>query len=97
MDLTTQEVKKIARLARIKIEDEAEIEKHKKELNKIFDLIDHLQEVNTDGVAPMTSVEEDMVLPMREDKVTDGNIAEDVLKNSEYSKYGYFIVPKVIE
>lgn len=95
MSLTQDDTRKVARLARIRLNDD-EIAHYTGELNNILQWIDQLQEVNTDGVAQMTSVA-DITLPMREDKVSDGGIAESVLKNAPSAEYGCFAVPKVIE
>ena len=95
MSLSKDETKKVARLARIRMDDD-EIAHFTDEINGILHWIDQLQEVDTDGVAQMTSVA-DITLPMREDKVTDGGIQEKVLKNAPTSEYGCFAVPKVIE
>jgi aspartyl-tRNA(Asn)/glutamyl-tRNA(Gln) amidotransferase subunit C len=98
MSLSTDEVKKIAHLARIKMSD-AEVEKSRNELNKILAWIEQLQEVNTDGIEPMTTAE-DMNLPMREDRVGgmhDNSSQQAVLKNAPNAKYNYFAVNKVVE
>lgn len=100
MSLTTAEVKKIAHLARIKMDD-AEIEVYQDKLNKIFSWIEQLGEVNTDNVEPLTAISAASgSTPMRKDEVTVGDIRDSVLKNCPEagpSKYGYFAVPKVIE
>jgi len=88
-------VAKIARLARIKIEDD-KLESLAGELNNIIGWVEQLSEVNTDNIEPMASVV-DAKLRWREDKVTDGNKAESVLKNAPNAEYGFFAVPKVIE
>lgn len=95
MALSLDDTKKVARLARIRV-DEAEAEHYMNELNGILKWIDQLQEVNTDGVAQMTSVAE-ITLPMRADVVADGGKQEAVLKNAPSAEYGCFAVPKVIE
>ncbi len=95
MSLNEAQVSKIAKLARIKITEE-EKQKFTKELNGIFSWIQQLQEVDTNGVEPLYSVNTEK-LPLREDVVSDGGKREKVLKNSPVSKYGYFAVPKVIE
>lgn len=95
MSLTKEKVEKIASLARFKLSD-AEIEKYCGELNKIFAWIDALNEVDTSNVEPLSAVNSQYSV-MRPDVVTDGNIRDQVLSNSEHSKYGYFVVPKVIE
>ena len=95
MSLSLQDVKKIAKLARIKMAEE-EIEKYQGELNKIFNWIEQLSEVNTNDVKPMYSVV-DQPLLLRKDDVTDGGIRDKVLQNAPDSKYGFLTVPKVVE
>ncbi len=95
MSLTQDDTKKIARLARIRLNDD-EVEHYTGELDNILQWVEQLQSVDTEGVEQMTSVA-DMRLPMRKDEVTDGNIQEAVLKNAPASEYGCFAVPKVIE
>lgn len=95
MALTDKDVKKIAKLARIRLSDE-DVAHYGREINGILKWIEQLQEVNTDGVAPLASVS-DQPLPWRKDEVTDGNIQEQVLKNAPNASYGCFAVPKVIE
>jgi len=94
MSISNEQVKKIAKLARIKVSEE-DVNFFGGELNKILNWIEQLQEVDTDGVQPMVGMEA-VQLPVREDKVTDGGIAEEVLKNAKH-KYGCFVVPKVVE
>ncbi len=93
VDQTT--VKRIARLARIAVNDN-EVEHLQGELNAILAFIDQLSEVNVDGVEAMTSVMP-MVMKKRQDIVNDGNDAERVLKNAPVREDGYFVVPKVVE
>ncbi len=95
MSLSLQDVKKIAKLARIKMSEE-EIQKYQGELNKIFDWIEQLSEVNTDNTDPMYSVV-DQPLALRKDQISDGGIRDKVLQNAPDSKYGFFVVPKVVE
>lgn len=95
MSITQKETLKIAKLARIRLTDE-EAEHYTNELNGILGWIEQLQEVDTEGVAQMTSVSE-MQLPMRKDEVTDGGYPEAVLKNAPANDYGCFVVPKVVE
>ena len=66
------------------------------ELNGILAWIDQLNEVDIEGVEPMTSVVETQ-LPMREDVVTDGDIQDQVLANAPRSEDGFFVVPKSVE
>lgn len=93
--LDEKTVKKIAKLARIEVTD-SEIASYATELSKILAMAEELQSVNTDNVPQMTGAANN-ALRWREDKVTDGNIREDVLKNAPRAEYGCFLVPKVIE
>jgi aspartyl-tRNA(Asn)/glutamyl-tRNA(Gln) amidotransferase subunit C len=95
MSLDQAAVTKIARLARIRV-NEAEKESLGSELSRILTWIEQLQEVNTDDVPLLASVC-DTSLPWREDKVTDGHKRDDILANAPASDYGCFVVPKVIE
>jgi len=88
-------VRRVAKLARIALEEER-VEPMVEELNNILAWIEQLKEVDVEGVAPMTSVVEQR-LKMREDKVTDGNIAADLMANAPQSEDGFFVVPKVME
>ncbi len=95
MSVDIKTVVKIADLARIAVPDD-HLEPLVGELNNILDWIEQLSEVNTDGVAPMTSVVE-VDLPWRADKVTDGGYRDEVLANAPGADHGFFTVPKVIE
>lgn len=95
MSLSEKEVRKIAKLSRIKLKDE-EVGHFQEELSNILKWVEQLQEVDTKKVPPMASVV-NMQSPSREDKVTDGNCRDDVLANATDSQYGYFVVPKVVE
>lgn len=95
MSLTTEQVKKISSLARIRLNDE-EVEHYRQEISGILNWIEMLQEVNTDKVPRMSSVSS-ISLPTRKDEVTDGNIQADILKNAPKSAFGCFEVPKVVE
>jgi aspartyl-tRNA(Asn)/glutamyl-tRNA(Gln) amidotransferase subunit C len=66
------------------------------ELSQILTWIEQLNEVDTSGVAPMASVAA-TGLPMRDDKVTDGNRGEEILANAPRTARGFFVVPKVVE
>lgn len=95
MSVSSQQVRHIAKLARIGMSD-AEIEALVPELNNILGWVEQLGEVNTDGVEPLTAVVPNK-LRLREDKVTDGNCRDDVLANAPVAEHGFFAVPKVIE
>jgi aspartyl-tRNA(Asn)/glutamyl-tRNA(Gln) amidotransferase subunit C len=95
MSVDADTVRRIARLARIAVA-EPEVEHLQAELNAMLAFVEQLNEVDVRGVEPMTSVTP-MALKMREDKVTDGGIADDVLRNAPVSEDHFFLVPKVIE
>ena len=88
-------VAKIARLSRIKIEED-KLELLAGELNNIMGWVEQLAEVNTDHIQPMSSPV-DAKLRWRDDVVSDGDKQESVLKNGPLTEYGFFAVPKVIE
>jgi aspartyl-tRNA(Asn)/glutamyl-tRNA(Gln) amidotransferase subunit C len=88
-------VARIARLARIAVPEE-ELRPLAGELSHILEWIEQLNEIDTEGVPPMTSVAA-MKLAWREDRVTDGGRPEDILANAPERQDGYFVVPKVVE
>jgi aspartyl-tRNA(Asn)/glutamyl-tRNA(Gln) amidotransferase subunit C len=93
VDLAT--VKRVARLARIAVSPE-DAERMTGELNAILGFVAQLDEVNVDGVEPLTSIVP-MALRRREDVVTDGAKAEDIIANAPASEENFFVVPKVVE
>jgi aspartyl-tRNA(Asn)/glutamyl-tRNA(Gln) amidotransferase subunit C len=95
MSVSTEQVRHIAKLARIAMND-AEIERLAPELNNILGWVEQLAEVNTEGIEPLTAVV-DQKLRLRDDVVTDGNIRDEVLANAPEAQHGFFAVPKVIE
>ena len=95
MSVSHEQARHIAKLARIARSD-AELERLVPELNAIIGWVEQLAEVNTDGIEPLTAVIEQK-LRLRDDKVTDGNIRDDVLANAPEAQHGFFAVPKVIE
>jgi len=95
MPVSTEQVRHIAKLARIAMSDE-EIERLAPELNNILGWVEQLGEVNTDGIEPLTAVI-DQKLRLRDDAVTDGNIRDEILANAPDAQHGFFAVPKVIE
>ncbi len=95
MTIDRSTVKNIATLARLAVKDE-ELDPLAVELSNIFKFIEQLSEVNTEGVAPMTSVAA-MELPRRADAVTDGNKRDAILANAPERFDGFFTVPKVVE
>jgi aspartyl-tRNA(Asn)/glutamyl-tRNA(Gln) amidotransferase subunit C len=95
MSVDRATVHRIARLARIAItEDEAK--RLEKELSGILDWVAQLDEIDTKGVEPMTRVVA-MTMTQRKDEVTDGNCADDILRNAPAVDDHYFVVPKIVE
>jgi aspartyl-tRNA(Asn)/glutamyl-tRNA(Gln) amidotransferase subunit C len=95
MSVSSEQVRHIAKLARIAMSDE-EIDRLVPELNNILGWVEQLGEVNTEGVEPLTAVI-DQKLRLRDDAVTDGDRRDDILANSPDAEHGFFAVPKVIE
>lgn len=95
MEVDEATVRRIARLARIKITDE-EASSLKGELSGILNWVEQLDAVDTADVEPMTSVVP-IKLKMRDDVVTDGEKAGDVTQNAPMSEDGFYVVPKVVE
>lgn len=95
MQVDEATVRRIARLARIKITDE-EAQSLQGELSGILNWVEQLDEVNTEGVEPMTRVVA-MKLKKRQDGVTDGEIADAVVQNAPMTEDHFFVVPKVVE
>jgi aspartyl-tRNA(Asn)/glutamyl-tRNA(Gln) amidotransferase subunit C len=95
MSLDTATVRRIASLARIRMEEE-EVGRMQAELNGILGWIEQLQAVDTTGVEPMAGGGA-VALPLRDDVVTDGGIPEQVLTNAPDRMGEYFGVPKVVE
>jgi len=93
VDITT--VKRVARLARIAVSEE-DAERMAGELNAILGFVEQLSEVDVSGIEPMTSVTP-MAMKKREDIVTDGNKAADIVANAPASEENFFLVPKVVE
>lgn len=95
MSVDAATVKRIGRLARIRVEED-EVEKYQGEINAILGFVEQLGEVNVEGVEPMTSVTP-MQLRRRDDVVTDGGYPEKVVSNAPLTEDNFFMVPKVIE
>ncbi len=95
MSLDKETVKKVANLARIRMDDE-ELERMAPQLSKIIGFVEQLAEVDTDNVEPLANVV-DITLALREDAVTDGDCVDKVLANAPEETQGYFVVPKVVE
>ncbi|HEX7076649.1 MAG TPA: Asp-tRNA(Asn)/Glu-tRNA(Gln) amidotransferase subunit GatC [Hyphomicrobiaceae bacterium] len=95
MEVDEATVRRIARLARIKITDE-EAQGLQSELTGILNWVEQLNEIDTSNVEPMTRVVP-ISLKKRKDEVTDGNIADDIVKNAPMTDDHFFVVPKVVE
>ena len=95
MSVDEKTVRRIAHLARIAVDDAA-LPALARELNGILHFMDQLNEVDVDGVEPMTS-NVAQPLRLRDDVVTDGGKIADVLSNAPKSADGFFVVPKVVE
>ncbi|NDV88624.1 Asp-tRNA(Asn)/Glu-tRNA(Gln) amidotransferase subunit GatC [Aurantimonas aggregata] len=95
MSVDTATVRRVARLARIAVTDE-DVAAMEGELNAILGFVEQLGEVDVAGVEPMTSVIP-MVMRKRQDEVTDGGKADDIVANAPASEDHFFVVPKVVE
>lgn len=95
MSIDKDTARKVAHLARIEVAEEA-LEPLAGELNAIIGFMEQLNEVDVEGVEPMTSVTP-MELKKREDVVTEGGIQDRILVNAPDAREGFFAVPKVVE
>jgi aspartyl-tRNA(Asn)/glutamyl-tRNA(Gln) amidotransferase subunit C len=95
MSVDEKTVRRIAHLARIAVAEE-DIDHLRGELNAMLAFVEQLSEVDVSGIEPMTSVTP-MAMKKREDEVTDGGIADDIVRNAPETDDNYFLVPKVIE
>ncbi|MGR3514207.1 MAG: Asp-tRNA(Asn)/Glu-tRNA(Gln) amidotransferase subunit GatC [Paracoccaceae bacterium] len=95
MSIDRETARKVAKLARIKVEEDA-LDALAGEFNAILGFVEQLNEVDVEGVEPMTSVTP-MRLKRREDVVTDGDQQDKVLSNAPDAREGFFAVPKVVE
>jgi aspartyl-tRNA(Asn)/glutamyl-tRNA(Gln) amidotransferase subunit C len=95
MSLDPATIRRIATLARIHVED-AEVATLQAELNGILGWIEQLNEVNVDGIEPLTGATQ-MALKMREDVVTDGGYPGKILANAPQRAGDFYAVPKVVE
>ena len=93
--ITESEVRHVARLARLSLEDE-EVEQYKSDLNSILKYVEILEELDTEKIAPMHHV-----LPIknvwREDQVKDTKMSGEILKNAPAQEEGYIKVPRILE
>ncbi|MDG4885834.1 Asp-tRNA(Asn)/Glu-tRNA(Gln) amidotransferase subunit GatC [Mesorhizobium sp. WSM4887] len=95
MSVDLQTVKRVAHLARIAV-SEQDAERMTGELNAILGFVEQLNEVDVSGVEPMTSVTP-TEMKKRQDMITDGNKAVDIVANAPATEENFFLVPKVVE
>jgi aspartyl-tRNA(Asn)/glutamyl-tRNA(Gln) amidotransferase subunit C len=95
MSVDEKTVRRIAHLARIAVTDE-EVPHLQGELNAILSFVEQLNEVDVEGVEPMTSVTP-MIMKKRQDGVSDGFCADKIVRNAPATEEGFFLVPKVVE
>jgi aspartyl-tRNA(Asn)/glutamyl-tRNA(Gln) amidotransferase subunit C len=95
MSVDVKTVKRVAHLARIAVSEE-DAERMTGELNAILGFVEQLNEVDVSGVEPMTSVTP-MEMKKRQDIVTDGGKAADIVANAPATEENFFLVPKVVE
>ena len=95
MSIDKNQVKKVAKLSRISLEDN-KLESLSKDLASILNFVEQLNKLDTKKIIPLSSIV-DKTLEPRNDKVTDGKIKNEILKNSPNKNEDFFIVPKVVE
>lgn len=96
MSISDETIVSIAHLARISIE-ETDIPRICERVNKVMDLVDQINEVDTDGVTPMSHAIPNQVQRLREDTVTETNAREAMQALCPHTEAGLYLVPKVIE
>ena len=95
MSIDAETIRRVARLARIAVRED-EVAHLQGEVNAVLAFVEQLNEVNVEGVEPMTSVTP-MQMKKRADVVTDGNIVDDILANAPATENHFFLVPKFVE
>lgn len=95
MSLDKSEIEKIAWLARLNIEQQ-DIDNYSQELSAILDLVEQMNNVNTDHISPLAHPL-DIAARLREDKVTETNQRENFQEHAPATEAGYYLVPRVIE
>jgi len=95
MSIDKNQVKKVAKLSRISLDD-SKLESLSKDLDSILNFVDQLNKLDTSKVIPLSSVLDKTLVP-RNDKINDGEKKNEILKNSPNKNEDFFIVPKVIE
>ena len=95
MSVDTATVRRIAHLSRVAVEDD-EVTHLQSELNAMLAFVEQLRGVEVENIEPMTSVTP-MQLKKREDEVTEGFIADEIVANAPRCEDHFFVVPKVVE
>ena len=95
MSIDKNQVKKVAKLSRISLDDR-KLESLSKDLDAILNFVEQLNKLDTNKTEPLTSIV-DKTLEPRNDKINDGKIKDEILKNSPDKNEEFFIVPKVVE
>ena len=95
MSIDKNQVKKVAKLSRISLDD-SKLESLSKDLDSILHFVEQLNKLETKKTEPLTSIV-DKTLEPRDDKINDGKIKDQILKNSPDNNEEFFIVPKVVE
>ena len=95
MSLSEEDIKKVAKLAKVSLTEE-EVSVFNEQFKGILNIIEKLQEVDTSGVTPIHNPSTNTAL-MREDIVKDGKKAEEIVANAPKSAFNCFVVPKVVE
>ena len=95
MSIDKNQVKKVAKLSRISLDD-SKLESLSKDLDSILNFVEELNKLDTNKTQPLTSIV-DKTLEPRKDKIDDGKIKDQILKNSPDNNEEFFIVPKVVE
>ena len=95
MSIDKNQVKKVAKLSRISLDD-SKLESLSKDLDSILHFVEQLNKLDTKKTEPLTSIVDKTPEP-RDDKINDGKIKDQILKNSPEKNEEFFIVPKVVE
>ncbi|MBA3324603.1 MAG: Asp-tRNA(Asn)/Glu-tRNA(Gln) amidotransferase subunit GatC [Rhodobacteraceae bacterium] len=95
MSIDKETARRVAHLARIAVAED-DLDRVAAELSGILGFMEQLREVDVEGVEPMTSVTP-MALPLRADRVTEGDQRDRILANAPDARQGFFTVPKVVE
>ena len=95
MSINKNQVKKVAKLSRISLDDK-KLESLSKDLDSILNFVEQLNKLDTKKTEPLTSIV-DKSLEARKDIINDGKIKKQILQNSPDKNEEFFIVPKVVE